>query len=686
VVKRWKTDRATGSAPGQDAPTANSSLVFLKGKINEQVRTLRRFFIAGLFFLVVCQAVANYLIIEHLIVPANHRVELNLAHRAMDGILVGLEREERSLRLTAVALASGRDAYLFVSSATPGYIEARHDAHVFLDNRLNMIGYFDRSGREVWRKTVRIGDSREMRTERMAPVDLVLDHTWWQGDPQDQVRSGMIPLQETVLVVATCPIRSPDSRKEIAGRLVVGRFLNLEVWNRATGKIATRLKIVPYSMLHPPVYDDRLASDLLLAGSYIHRAGRNSIRVYSLVPDYRGRPEIVLEAEVKRSVSLQSGTFLRYVFTANLVVGIVVFFLGFLFHKRIVHYLANITQLSLVLARSGSSMEDEVGLLPTDMGLMCGENLGEDDYRHLLPPPDQKSKDGGNLWEVSVWLAREVEQRGRAAASLRAISRRLEKLVQDRTLELREINRQLTDEIRERQQYAKKLEKYQQRLRSISSEMMAMEERQRRQIAIDLHDRIGQSLSVSRMALDSILEAEDIAEVRRQVVRVSDILEQTLQDTRTLTFELCPPVLHELGLGAALEWLSEVMAERYSLDVEVQCPPILPVMNSPLLSLVFRSTRELLMNVVRHARTDRARVDVWREEDGLRIRVQDWGEGMAKDVMEIDSHGFGLFSIQERVINLGGSMEIDSAPGRGTTITLVVPVSNWQEENDKEVA
>lgn len=267
----------------------------------------------------------------------------------------------------------------------------------------------------------------------------------------------------------------------------------------------------------------------------------------------------------------------------------------------------------------------------------------------------------------------------KAKEEIQEANDRLENRVEKRTMELQGVNERLIEEINERQQYQEKLEKYQQRLRAAASEMLAVEEQQRRQIAVELHDRIGQSLAFCKMSLDSIIASETIEYVREQADRVSDIVQQTLKDTRSLTFELSPPVLYELGLEAALEWLVEMMQERYDLLVSIECKGLTHYTGSPILTMSFRSIRELLMNVVRHGQTDKAWVKVWTSnDDQLHLSVSDKGTGFDTKELELESEwqeGFGLFSIQERTINLGGSVQVDSVEGGGTTISLTIPLS-----------
>ena len=154
--------------------------------------------------------------------------------------------------------------------------------------------------------------------------------------------------------------------------------------------------------------------------------------------------------------------------------------------------------------------------------------------------------------------------------------------------------------------------------------------------------------------------------------------------TRTLVAALSPPVLREFGLPAALHWLAEHM-ERYQLSVEIEAPLSPP---PPLTEgqgvLLFQSVRELLINVAKHARIDRATVKLRCQPGIVRLEVQDGGCGfdpltaspfaVASGEGTPPSSRFGLFAIRERMKALGATFEMASAPGKGTTVTLILPV------------
>ncbi|MDH3346826.1 MAG: histidine kinase [Desulfobulbaceae bacterium] len=289
------------------------------------------------------------------------------------------------------------------------------------------------------------------------------------------------------------------------------------------------------------------------------------------------------------------------------------------------------------------------------------------------------------LKETNAKLVAEIKERLRIEKDLQEVQNKLEETVDKRTLELVRANTFLREEIEERKTRERELKTYQEQLRYLSSSLLNIEERERRQIATDLHDRIGQSLSVAKMYVDGLLELSlDLKDDNgKKMLKVQGLLQQTIRDTRTLTFELSPPVLYELGLEAALEWLAERMQLQHDLEVEVCCDISSPSMSASFLALIFRSIRELLMNVVRHGKASSAVITVFMRERMLHVEVSDNGVGIDLTVMNDDKRtggGFGLFSIRERLINVGGKVDITSPSGSGAKVVLMVPVESFCSE------
>jgi signal transduction histidine kinase len=221
---------------------------------------------------------------------------------------------------------------------------------------------------------------------------------------------------------------------------------------------------------------------------------------------------------------------------------------------------------------------------------------------------------------------------------------------------------------------------YQDRLRSLASQLAMTEERERREIATHLHDRIGQDLALMKMRLESVRGCAQTDEHNRVIDQVCDLAAEVLQQTRTLIFEISPPILHELGLRAAIEWLADSTRSQHGLAVAVDAGPV-PPLEEDLTALVFRSTNELVNNVVRHAGASSATIRLRATDTALRIEVEDDGRGFQPDtVVQAGTSGaFGLFSVRERLAYVGGRLELVTAPGKGTRAIIEAPLQTARE-------
>ena len=150
-------------------------------------------------------------------------------------------------------------------------------------------------------------------------------------------------------------------------------------------------------------------------------------------------------------------------------------------------------------------------------------------------------------------------------------------------------------------------------------------------------------------------------------------VEQAISRTRSLTFELSPPVLHELGLGAAVEWLGEQMEKVHGFTFAFHNDEEPKPVDEEVGIFLFTSVRELLVNVAKHANAHKVQVSITKNGEGMVVEVKDDGRGFLPSKADLRSKGFGLFSMRERLQHLGGHMSIASMPGNGTVITLSAP-------------
>lgn len=251
-----------------------------------------------------------------------------------------------------------------------------------------------------------------------------------------------------------------------------------------------------------------------------------------------------------------------------------------------------------------------------------------------------------------VGLLQDITPRRQAEEELRRMAGELEQRVAERTEELR---------------------RSESRLRGLSKELNLAEQRERRKLATDLHDYLAQLLVLGRIKLGQAKRVELPAASAALIGETETVLSQALSYTRSLVGQLCPPVLKEFGLVVALKWLAEQM-QQHRVTVTVHAEEDRLTLAEDQAVLLFQSARELLMNVVKHGRTEWATVTVSRLDGVLRVVVEDKGCGFDVTAAPVTAQ-FGLFSIKERMHTLGGRFVLLSEPGKGTTATLALPLS-----------
>ncbi|MBN1699203.1 MAG: PAS domain-containing protein [Spirochaetales bacterium] len=231
-------------------------------------------------------------------------------------------------------------------------------------------------------------------------------------------------------------------------------------------------------------------------------------------------------------------------------------------------------------------------------------------------------------------------------------------------------------DITEKMKTKKTLARYRSKLKAISSELTLAEEKERRRIATNLHDHIGQKLALAKIKLGALKASHKNHPDSSVIEEVRSLVEDTIRTTRSLTFTLSPPVLYEFGLIAAFEWLIDHYRDRYGLSCDFYTDIDRIDMNEDMSILLFKIINELLLNVVKHAGTDIAAVDIHGGDDGVTISVCDRGKGFDSGRLETiisGCKGFGLFNIRERLNYIGGRLDIESAEGAGTKVNLMIP-------------
>jgi signal transduction histidine kinase len=247
-----------------------------------------------------------------------------------------------------------------------------------------------------------------------------------------------------------------------------------------------------------------------------------------------------------------------------------------------------------------------------------------------------------------------------------------EEALRKREAELEQINEQLEARVAERTAEARKRML---QLRALASELTEAEQRERRRLAQILHDHLQQLLVAARLHLSAECSRATDKQQGQGWARADELLQQAIALSRSLTVELCPPILNESGLPAALEWLGCWSLEKHRLTVDVVTDPAANPTSDTVRTFLFQAVRELLFNVVKHAGSAHARLVLKADVDQLHVLIEDDGCGFDVTTIESATHeGFGLHSIRERLEILGGSMTVESERGHGTSINLIAPL------------
>jgi signal transduction histidine kinase len=248
--------------------------------------------------------------------------------------------------------------------------------------------------------------------------------------------------------------------------------------------------------------------------------------------------------------------------------------------------------------------------------------------------------------------------------------------------DLYRMNRALQEEIAMRQetelqlaQKSAEVQRLVRQLRALALELSQTEQRERRRLANILHDHMQQLLVSAKMQLAALTRNDDLGPKTETVERIEQTIQEALAISRSVTVELSPPVLQRGSLREALLWLSERLMELHQLTVTVNGHAYPEPASDDERFLLFECTRELLFNAIKHSSASEIAVEL-SGQDGqhIKIVVSDRGGGFDKALLFSQKNAtFGLFSVQQRLTHLGGSLDVESAPGKGTRVTIIAP-------------
>jgi signal transduction histidine kinase len=234
----------------------------------------------------------------------------------------------------------------------------------------------------------------------------------------------------------------------------------------------------------------------------------------------------------------------------------------------------------------------------------------------------------------------------------------------------------------ERDRAEREIRNSREQLRNLSAHLQSVREQERTRMAREIHDELGQSLTALKMDVSWLNRRflEKDTAFKKKLASMEDVIDRTIQTVQKLSGELRPGILDDLGLAAAIEWQAEEFQNRTGIECEVSLSHEESVLNRDQSTTMFRIFQETLTNVIRHARA--TKVEVWLEErnGSIVLEVADNGRGITAAEIS-DARSFGLIGMRERVKFIDGEVSIVGSPGKGTRITVTLPLTAREDSS-----
>ncbi|MFW6372237.1 MAG: CHASE4 domain-containing protein [Thermodesulfobacteriota bacterium] len=603
--------------------------------------TLRLRILGILMVVILLYAVLSFGIQRLVVFPSFLALEQSEAEKDLTRCIEALRREIHHINTVAHDWAARDDTYGFVQNPEEAYVQSNLIPHSFADNRINIIYICDLEGRVVWGE-IRDWETKEVITLAEFPSGtLPPDHPLLRDKDYESAVAGVLVTERGPLMVASRPIITSHRQGPVRGFLIMGRFITEDVVRNLVEQTRVTHHIQPVSAVSSGA-ERHILNQLRSGKNYvIEEAEDNLLHIYAAYPDLTGNPALLIRADIPRDIRDRGMATLGFALLSVFIAGLLILaLLMILLRSSIIKPLTALTR-RVRSVRNAESVSPPLFLHRKDeIGVLCRE------FDHMFH-------------------------------TLNRVHEGLEKA-----------NEKLRHEVMERKRSEQEVRLRHWQLRAISSQLLLTEERERRRIAMELHDRIGQTLAIIKMKLGMLVQSQPSGGRSSEIETVQELFDQVIQDARTLTFEISPPVLYELGLEAAVRWLAGQLGEQHGMRILVHDDGRPKPVAEDVRVLVFLAVRELLFNAVKHSEAEQVDVYVQREEDNLRVEVHD--DGIGFDVSQVSVRmnqdvGFGLFSIRERLVPLGGRFEIDSEPGEGTHVTLSTPLKGNPDTEVKDI-
>lgn len=643
----------------------------------------------------------------------------------------------RNLDATNSDWAGWDDTYDFAEDKNPEYIRSNLVDGTFANLRLNLMAFFDNSGKMFW------GTGYDLVKDKKAliPEDL---QAFFSGlvkhrEPKSS-KKGLIMLNGGPMILSSRPIVTSNDQGPIRGALIIGRYLNEKEILRMSQSLQLDISTVASGKskrsegVAPEIFEG--------LDFFVRPSGQESLDAYTLIRDMEGRPGLILKIKKARTLFLNGKKALgKIALRLEAFAFVFIILLLFLLDKTILSRLSdlndginNIVKTNDISKRLAVKGGDELSHLAKAVNDMLASiasaqasiRKSEEKYRRLfetspeviftLSVPEKNitslnpAFEAVTKWAVDDWIGKpfsgiispedqptvlkyfdqvingmttppfEIRVKDKNDIYLTGEFMAAAETVEGKIVGVVGFARDIT----ERKKMEHKLNRTAGKLRHLSGQLLNLQEKEREKISRELHDQLGQDITLLKFGIRNIMKqmpAKD-SELTRNFEEVMQSIDGVLENIRRMSRDLSPSMLSDLGLAAALEKLIENFAALGNYQCHSLIENIDPFIPRDKHIMVYRIVQELLTNIAKHAKATEITINAFVEEDAVKVTIRDNGKGYdtASIFGESDCKGgLGLSFIRERVHILGGAIFVDSNMDQGTATMIVIPALRERE-------
>ncbi len=584
----------------------------------------------GVFIL---SGVVEYVIQQQIVYPSFIALENSEAKKNLKRAVQAINREMYHLDATTHDWAAWDETYDFIVTANQEYIDTNLVDSTFTGNAVNLMVLTDTSGRVVWKKVIDLATKEETTLAGFSANSLPGSHPLLTFPPPETPLSeagvkGVIMTEKGPMLVSSRPVITSNNQGPVRGFFIFGRLLNAPLVEVLKGQTQVDFTITVAGEIEPGDSEDR--QNTSFAGDIFTMPEDHFANLFTF-QDLTGRDAFHLTAKTPRTISRQGVITIRYAILSIAIAAVLFLIIAMLLLQRsilgpvsdLTRHLAEITRTGDLSARINMQRNDEIGKLADQFDGM----MDELEY-------DKKEMD--------------------------ALNEALHTDIQHQKLMALEQSRR---ELVKRESMRKEL----------LSHTVIAQEKERMRIARELHDETSQALTAAAFTLEALKESlPDNAEAFMLVERLRRIDDKMALDLQRMIKNLRPAELDHLGLVAAIRSLAEEVSRNSGIKVSVKVGGTEQRLDRLIETVLYRAAQEALTNVTRYAHTDEAIIGLQFEADRTVLVIHDDGKGFDTTPLKTSRRGWGIEGMRERVESVGGHFELYSAPGRGTTIEIVV--------------